>query len=257
MSRKDFIDEIGGVICDECISRGYKFPSMIIAQACLESNYGLSSLARDYHNYFGMKCGSSWGGKSVNLATKEEYNGKLENTRDNFRVYKDMHAGVVGYFAFIKYARYANLKYAKTAYEYAEMIAVDGWATDSTYANKLINIYTLYGLDFFDRIVAGDVKPEPAETLDDVVAAVIRGDYGNGEERREKLTAAGWDYTTVQNAVNAKLNNDMTPVYDVDEIARQVIRGEWGNGQTRREKLTAAGYDYSTIQNRVNEMLRG
>lgn len=38
-----------------------------------------------------------------------------------------------------------------------------------------------------------------------VADACIRGDYGNGEERKEKVTAAGYDYATVQSIVNQKL----------------------------------------------------
>lgn len=40
-----------------------------------------------------------------------------------------------------------------------------------------------------------------------VVLAVIRGDYGNGEKRKKKLTAAGYDYAEVQEAVNNYLRN--------------------------------------------------
>lgn len=251
--RKDFMDEIGGLIVDECITRGYKYPSMIIAQACLESNYGLSSLAKNYHNYFGMKCGGSWKGKAVNMDTKEEVNGKLVDVSDYFRAYKDMKAGVVGYFNFIKASRYSNLKYATSAADYAYMIKADGWATDSYYPNKLINIYTIYGLDYFDKIVAGEAV---ADDIDTVVDAVIRGDYGNGEDRRKRLEADGWDYAKIQQMVNAKLSHEMTEVIDVDTIAKQVIRGDWGNGSERRKRLTAAGYDYATIQARVNELMR-
>ena len=50
-----------------------KVCSPIIAQAILESGWGESRLAKDYHNYFGLKCGTKWQGKSVNLATWEEY----------------------------------------------------------------------------------------------------------------------------------------------------------------------------------------
>lgn len=255
MSRKDFIDEIGGLIVDECIDRGYKFPSMMIAQACLESAYGLSKLATEYYNYFGMKCGSSWKGKSVNMATFEEVDGKNVDVRDNFRVYSSMKAGVKGYFAFIKASRYANLKYAKSALEYGEMIKADGWATDSTYVNKLLNISVLYGLDFFDDIVAGKIKNED---IDDIVNAVIRGEYGNGEDRKRNLERDGWNYAEVQRLVNAKLRNDMTEVTaDLDDVARRVIRGDFGNGKARVEALTAAGYDAKAVQKRVNEILKG
>ena len=35
--------------------------------------------------------------------------------------------------------------------------------------------------------------------------ACVRGDYGNGNERKEKVTAAGYDYATVQGIVNQML----------------------------------------------------
>ena len=101
MTRNEFIETIAPIIKNEANKRGYKICSTIIAQAILESGYGKSLLASKYHNYFGMKCGSHWKGKSVNLNTKEEYNGKVVNITDNFRVYASMDSGVVGYFEFI------------------------------------------------------------------------------------------------------------------------------------------------------------
>lgn len=38
-----------------------------------------------------------------------------------------------------------------------------------------------------------------------IAAACVRGDYGNGKERKEKVTAAGYDYATVQGIVNHML----------------------------------------------------
>ena len=69
---KKFINEIAPLIQAEAKKRGYAVCSTVIAQAIIES--GITSiLAVKYHNYFGMKCGSAWKGKSVNLRTKEEY----------------------------------------------------------------------------------------------------------------------------------------------------------------------------------------
>ena len=97
-----FISEIAPLIQKYAKLNGYKVCSTIIAQACCESNFGVSSLAAKYHNYFGMKCGNSWKGKSVNLKTKEEYKvGILSTIKDNFRVYESMEEGVKGYFDFI------------------------------------------------------------------------------------------------------------------------------------------------------------
>ena len=38
-----------------------------------------------------------------------------------------------------------------------------------------------------------------------IATACVRGDYGNGAERKEKVTAAGYDYDTVQDIVNQML----------------------------------------------------
>lgn len=39
-------------------------------------------------------------------------------------------------------------------------------------------------------------------SLEEIAKKVIRGDYGNGEERKQKLTNAGYNYNEVQNKVN-------------------------------------------------------
>ncbi len=41
--------------------------------------------------------------------------------------------------------------------------------------------------------------------LDDIALAVIRGEWDNGVKRKEKLTAAGYDYSAVQDRVNQML----------------------------------------------------
>ena len=147
-----FIGQIAPLIQAEAKRRGYKVASPIIAQACLESAFGTSSLGYKYHNYFGMKCGSKWTGESVNLKTKEEYTpgAPLVTIRDNFRVFPDMAAGVRGYFDFITAARYANLKDARTPREYLERIKSDGYATSSAYVTNNMKVVTDYNLTKYD-----------------------------------------------------------------------------------------------------------
>ena len=43
------------------------------------------------------------------------------------------------------------------------------------------------------------------ESVDEIAKEVIQGRWGNGSERKEKLTAAGYDYATVQKRVNEML----------------------------------------------------
>lgn len=90
-----------------------------------------------------------------------------------------------------------------------------------------------------------------------MAAEVIRGEWDTGQVRKEKLTAAGYDYLVVQKRVNEMLSvkPQQKPLKSVDEIAREVIQGKWGNGDERVKRLTAAGFDYSVIQKRVNQMI--
>ena len=86
MTHQEFIEAAAGYVKKYAPDYGIRVWSPIIAQAILESGWGESKLAKQRHNYFGLKCGSRWTGKSVNLKTKEEYKpGTLTETMDNFR----------------------------------------------------------------------------------------------------------------------------------------------------------------------------
>lgn len=204
---RSFIDTIAPLIAKEALKRGYKVASPIIAQACVESAFGTSSLGYKYHNYFGMKCGSSWKGKSVNLKTKEEYTpGQLTTIRDNFRVYDSMEEGVVGYFDFISMKRYANLIEARTAREYLEMIKADGYATSSSYVTTNMAIVDKYGLTKYDS-ASKEITPQ-------LISDIIEGKYGNGNSRIVALATAGYNAVDAQAKVNElyKLSKELEPI---------------------------------------------
>ena len=203
---KQFIETIAPLIQDEAKARGYKVCSPVIAQAAIESAYGTSKLASIWFNLFGMKCGSSWKGKSVNLATKEEYNSQLVSIRDNFRVYDSLEDGIKGYYDFISTNRYANLKTANTAEEYLKLIKQDGYATSSSYVTTCMNVVNRYELDKkYDGYIAKPITPE-------LIEKVIQGDYGNGKARETKLTAEGYIYSDVRKKIN-----------DLDKMAKEII----------------------------------
>ena len=159
---KAFINQIAPLMQAEAHKRGYKIVSTAIAQAIIESAANTSKLGYMYHNYFGLKCGKSWKGPSVNLKTKEEYSpGTLTTIKDNFRVYSDMEQGVRGYYDFISTSRYANLKTATTAKQYAEYLKADGYATSSSYVNTLVNTVSKYGLTVYDTHTEEPKLTEP------------------------------------------------------------------------------------------------
>lgn len=109
-------------------------------------------------------------------------------------------------------------------------------------------------------ILAGKATPNAINkgpTLVEAVAKeVIQGNWGNGDERKQKLEAAGFDYNQVQAKVNELMAGGAAGLKAIDEIAKEVIRGDWGNGDERKQKLEAAGYDYNAVQAKVNELLK-
>lgn len=60
---------------------------------------------------------------------------------------------------------------------------------------------------FYGDTPSVNPAPAPAEKkdIDTLVNEIIAGAWGNGEERKQRLTAAGYDYDAVQDAVNKKL----------------------------------------------------
>lgn len=87
-----------------------------------------------------------------------------------------------------------------------------------------------------------------------VAKEVIAGKWGSGDERKKKLTAAGYNYDTVQKKVNELLKTSTKK--SVAEVAKEVVSGKWGNGADRKKKLEAAGYNYAEVQKEVNKLLK-
>ena len=208
MDKETFIKKVAEKVKKYAPLYGICVHSPIIAQAIIESGWGKSGLASKYHNYFGLKCGSSWKGGSVNMATREEYKpGVITNIRDNFRTYEDFDAGIRGYFEFINTSRYANLKGVKSPEEYVRRLKADGYATSSKYVDNVMRVIRDNKLTRFDGNGDGDVKKEELtgkvlsgkEIINILAKRVIDGDYGVGVDRKKKL---GDLYPIVQKRVN-------------------------------------------------------
>lgn len=94
------------------------------------------------------------------------------------------------------------------------------------------------------------------KTNEEVAKEVIKGVWGNGTERKNKLQANGYNYSEVQKIVNAMVKGTYENRKSNRDIALEVINGKWGNGSERKRKLEMSGYDYKAIQTLVNEMLK-
>ena len=181
MTNQEFIEQIAAYVKKYAASFGICVHSPIIAQAILESGWGKSKLAAIYHNYFGLKCGTKWKGKSVNLTTQEEYEpGTLTTIKDNFRVYGNMEEGVKGYFEFIQLSRYQNLKGITDPKKYLETIKSDGYATSSTYVQNNMRLIEQYNLTQYDK-KGGNTMGRTAQDVLNVMRSWIDYSEANGK----------------------------------------------------------------------------
>lgn len=104
------------------------------------------------------------------------------------------------------------------------------------------------------KLTPKTVAPVTKPSSEEIAKEVIKGLWGNGAERKNRLNAAGYNYLEIQSIVNSMVSKPAQK--STLEIAKEVIAGKWGNGQERKNRLTKAGYNYKEIQNKVNELLR-
>lgn len=131
-------------------------PSITIAQAILESAWGESTLSSEHNNLFGIKADDRWGGKKVNMETKENYEDVID---DYFRVYKSYESSVNDHGKFLsENSRYREngIFDKKTYYGQAQALEDAGYATakdeygELIYADLLIEVIRKNNLMIFD-----------------------------------------------------------------------------------------------------------
>ena len=111
-----------------------------------------------------------------------------------------------------------------------------------------------YGVPKYDAEPVAD-PVVATKTVTQLAREVLKGKWGNGADRKKRLTEAGYDYNAVQKEVN-RLCNSTSSKKSNETIAKEVVQGKWGNGADRKNRLTAAGYDYNAVQKIVNQLLK-
>src|SRR5690606_30866036 len=126
--------------------------SVTLAQAILESNGGISKLARESNNHFGIKCKDYWTGDRV-LHPDDDRDAQGRIIPSCFRKYPSVAASYADRTEFLrKTPGYQILfDFDKTDYEaWSHGLQWCGYATDAAYGEKLIRTIELYGLDDLD-----------------------------------------------------------------------------------------------------------
>lgn len=150
----------------------------------------------------------------------------------------------------------------KSNEEIANEVIAGKWGNGDARKNALTNAgydYSAIQNIVNQKLSGSSSKPKTTTKSNETIAQeVINGAWGNGDDRKNRLIAAGYDYNTIQSIVNQKLgagSSSNSNKKSNETIANEVIRGDWGNGQDRKNRLQAAGYDYNAIQAIVNRKL--
>ena len=151
---KAFIREIGPIAKE--VDKSFDLlPSITIAQACLESDYGKSDLSQKYNNLFGVKGNNP--NTSAVLKTKEFEKGKWVVVKARFQIYDSYEASIRAHARLFQKGttwdakQYRHVLAAKNYQTQARALVKDGYATDPNYADKLIKLIEEYDLARFDK----------------------------------------------------------------------------------------------------------
>lgn len=131
-------------------------PSLVMAQAALESDYGQNLLAVKYHNLFAVS--AQPGDKPVTLKYKRYFVNEWQTEIGQFAVYKSWDDAIYDYFDLLKSGKIRNSEgaydimvsnkgYKKPAQALQDM----GFSSDPNYASKLIAIIEENDLTTYDK----------------------------------------------------------------------------------------------------------
>lgn len=151
MSREEFIELLKPYALEAQQTHNVR-PSLLIAQAALESNWGNSALSQETNNYFGIK-----NPKGVQYATKEYEEDEWTEVNASFKEYDSLESSVQDYASLVKNGTswdadfYQEVNQAADYKEAAVAIQEAGYATDPNYSEKVIQIIEQYELDELDN----------------------------------------------------------------------------------------------------------
>ena len=117
-------------------------------------------------------------------------------------------------------------KPSKSVDELAQEVIAGLWGNQPERQQRL----EAAGYDYYavqarvNEILAPAPAPKPSKSVDDLAREVIRGDWGNGQERKNRLTAAGYDYSTVQARVNEMLSGNKPAPKPVDNTVTYTVK---------------------------------
>ncbi|CCY64949.1 family 4 N-acetylmuramoyl-L-alanine amidase [Prevotella sp. CAG:1124] len=160
-----YIDQYKDLAIAEMLK--YNIPASItLAQGLLESGAGMSELARNGNNHFGIKCHDWTGARTYH---DDDANNEC------FRAYRDVYESYEDHSRFLaRQPRYRSLfRLKRTDYKgWAKGLKKCGYATSPTYAKQLIGIIELYKLHKYDKAKKYDKFMVERSSVKDVAPSI-------------------------------------------------------------------------------------
>jgi LysM repeat protein len=215
--------------------------SITLAQGILESGAGNSEMAKRSNNHFGIKCHNDWTGDTV------VYFDDGENSC--FRKYDKPEQSFDDHSLFLaKGRRYAPLfQLDPSDYKaWAYGLKNAGYATDPTYADKLIRIIETYGLNDLKQEKYAERKLETDSAKQEAAAERLAK---RSAEKARKMTLAQARKDSIQKVkLEAKARKAVN-----DSILRSVRKAERAVRKHVRDSIAAT---YSIFSNKYLENVK-
>ena len=193
-SNEEVIAKVGPLFMADQKKTGV-LASISLAQFILESGYGKSELAQEVNNCFGMKkslsgntwAGSVWDGESTyTKKTKEQRGSSTLTVTAQFRKYSCIEDSIEDHSAYLLGAkkgsglRYEGLKGCTDYRKAAQIIKSGGYATSTTYVEKLCSIIEQWELTQYDTDAAPVEEEKPASKVPYLIRVSRRIDIRKG-----------------------------------------------------------------------------
>ena len=280
-SKAQYIKDVAG-IATALYKETKILPSVVIAQCCLETGYGLGNDSTELvkrNNLLGMKTDlingtwkkyTVWNGETFSKKTPEYYNGQLTYITDSFRVYTDYENCIRDYEMFLLHVqnnqgyKYNSIAGMTDTAKIIHIIRVGqngtgGYCTDPNYETKILKLIKENDLEVYDKLARGGKdegkdEPEVIQLEEDPAPTSAPQYYRIAKEYKDgKYIDQKGAYTVKENALK---NIVVFPGYKVFDPTGKVIYPETTQIPTSGKQYRVQTGVYMLIDNANNMVNR-
>ncbi len=197
LTREEFHEFVGNIARKDWQERRIMLPSVVIAQATIESGIGTSELARNANALFGIKL-NGWTGRTyAKDATEQNPDGSYRVDKNTlWRAYDNWEQSILDHNDYIatrstdsgKTLRYAPVIGCDNYVLACQYLQQCGYATSQTYEQTLINYIERYNLARYDEFEPEQIDPEGFLWI---VQAGAYTSLNNAKKLQRKLESMG------------------------------------------------------------------